>query len=395
MRWKIIIALWIIALSGLLHAAPARAQAVLVLDPDPIYFFGEELTIYARLAEGVTATSVQIFLRAKGETNSFSGQVTVEEGDLVYTLDLSTQSLKPFSEIEYWFVLSQASGENLRSEVFSFIYTDNRFDWQSLADPPFNVSWYQGDLEFGQMVLDKARTGLRNAHALLEVNDPSKVDIYVYGSGAELQQALQLGQFSMIAGHADPSRNIMLVSLPAGPSQRLEAGRQVPHELMHILLYHKLGERVGKLPTWLNEGLASLNEEFPNPDYYTVLMDGVARNALVPMELLCNNFQRDAAVFFLSYAESESFTRYLYQRFGISAIEALIVSYVDGVGCTVAPQNVMGMSLETLERDWQAEVLGINPYGRALEALSPWLIVLGAITISPLALVLVRKRKST
>jgi hypothetical protein len=163
---------------------------------------------------------------------------------------------------------------------------------------------------------------------------------------------------------------------------------------MHILLYHKLGDRMGKLPTWLNEGLASLNEEFPNPDYYTVLMDGVARENLVPIEMLCNNFQREAAVFYLSYAESESFTRYLYQRFGISSIEALINSYVDGVGCTVAPQNVLGASLVELEREWQSEVLGMNPYGRALQALAPWLVVLGAVTISPFALLLVRTRKS-
>lgn len=390
---KLICSLLAVLMICLVLPAPGRAQQSLVLDPQVTYFFGQELTITAHLAEGVTAENIQVFLRIKGETTSTSGQMTIEDDTLLYTHDLTTQVLRPFAEIEYWFVLSQASGINQRSDVFSFIYVDNRFDWQSLSDPPFTVSWYEGDLTFGQMVLDKARTGLRSAHALLMVDDPQQVDIYVYASGTELQQALQLGQFSMIAGHADPSRNIMLVSLPAGPSQRLEAGRQVPHELMHILLYEKLGERVGKLPTWLNEGIASLNEEFPNPDYFTVLMDGVDRNSLIPMEILCNNFQRDAAVFYLSYAQSESFTRYIYQRFGISSIESLIESYVDGIGCAVAPESILGASLIELERDWQSEVLGMNPYGRALEAMAPWMVVLAAVLVSPLALVLVRKRK--
>jgi hypothetical protein len=394
MARKVLFALWLTLIVAQTLARSVKAQQSLVLDPQVTYFFGQELTIHALLSEEVAAESIQIFLRTAGETNSISGQVSIlSNGLLLYTLDLTTQALRPYAEIEYWFVLTLPGGENLRSEEFSFTYLDNRFEWQSLGDPPFRVFWYEGDLEFGQMVLDKARTGLRNAHALLELTDPTQVDIYVYARGADLQQALQLGQFTMIAGHADPSRNIMLVSLPAGPSQRLEAGRQVPHELMHILLYHKLGDRVGKLPTWLNEGIASLNEEFPNSDYYTVLMDSVARDSLIPMETLCNNFQRDAAVFYLSYAQSESFTRYLYQRYGISSIEALIQSYVNGVGCAIAPEAIMGKDLLGLERDWQSEVLGMNPYGRALQALAPWLIILAAVMVSPLALIFARKRK--
>ena len=92
-----------------------------------------------------------------------------------------------------------------------------------------------------------------------------------------------------MAGHADPDLGVMVVSVPDGPTQRIEMERQIPHELMHVLLYQLIGNKY-QLPTWFNEGLATISELYPDPDYYTYLMRAKANDSLIPLTNLCASF---------------------------------------------------------------------------------------------------------
>ncbi len=384
-RWLAILALCL----SWWAAQPARAADLFqAVQSSYSYSFGKQITFSLVLPAGVNVQNVQVFFREKGNTNTFSGQAQLQNNTAVYTQDLSSNPLPAFHEIEFWFGFINADAKSQVTPVVSFLYEDNRFTWQTLSDAPFTVHWYTGDLKFGQMVLDVARAGLNNAQSWMDFPAPRNVNIYVYASGQDLQSSLQLAAVQLIAGHADPSLGVMVVSLPEGPAQRMETGRQVSHELMHILLYQKLGSRFNKVPTWLNEGLASNNEEQPNPDYYVVLDDAARKAALIPFNSLCNGFPTDAASFYQSYAQSQSFVRFLYQTYGRSKVEELLDLYSDGVACAKAPQDVLGLDLNTLDKHWQSEMAGVTPANplAAVLPLLPWFFVLLIMLSAPLIL---------
>jgi hypothetical protein len=184
-----------------------------------------------------------------------------------------------------------------------------------------------------------------------------------------------------------------VVSLPAGPDQRSEIERQIPHEVMHLLLYQSVGPAYYSLPVWLKEGLASANEMRPNPDYYVILSNAVDGDTLIPMASLCQSFPQDNTVY-LAYAQSDSFIRYLYQQYGQTGMQSLLESYASGQGCENASIPITGLLLTELEQEWRRTALNDNVLGVALEALLPWSVLLVGILLVPLGMVLAGRRRA-
>lgn len=383
--------LTIVFLSSIfLPGSKAQAQqAIEIVETDVDYNFEIQITFWAKANWTSPPKNVQIFFKSVNDVNTIVGEVSVQNNELVYVHDLVRYPLKAFSEIEYWYG-AQVEGETSTiSPTFKFYYEDNRYKWQMLEDDFFRVHWYEGDLKFGQMVVDVARSALDHAQGLLTFELPEKaVDIFVYASGAEMQSTLNLAGLAMVAGHADPEMGVMFVSLPPGATQKLETERQVPHELMHILLYQKLGKDYNDLPTWILEGLASLNETYPNPDYMTVLQDAAKREAFIPMASLCHGFPAEASKFFQSYAQSDSFTRYLYQEYGADGIMKLIQAYAGGVECERGAELGLGKTLTQLDIQWQRETFRQSPVLKALAVVFPWLIIMLLILLAPILMVL-------
>ena len=169
--------------------------------------------------------------------------------------------------------------------------------------------------------------------------------------------------------------------------------QQIPHELAHVLLYRYVGENYKRLPIWLLEGIASLAELYPTPDYELALERAVEQSSLVPLSELCGPFSRDASQAFLSYAEASSFTRYLHASYGTSKLDLLIRTYADGVSCEGGALQVYGQSLAYLDARWQESVLGANLLGVALRATAPYLIILAIILAYPTAQLFSAKSK--
>jgi hypothetical protein len=374
----------------LLLSVGGRVQAQEVQNVD--YTFGGLLNFHQFFPADAPVQAAQVFFRSQGDTQTFSGDMTLNGSEAYYTHNLTNQPLRAFSTVEYWYYITPQSGEPYYTEPQSFDYLDNRYQWQSLEDELFRVHWYVGDAEFGQSLMDAAHAGLERAEKLLQLGEQQQVDTYVYGSGKEMQSTLRLGGLNWVAGHADPEMNVMMVSLPPGPDQRRETERQIPHELMHILLYQAVGEEYDNLPTWFKEGVASANELRPNPDYYLILERAVEQNALIPLDQLCASFPQDSSVY-LAYAESDSFVRYLHQKYGSAGLSDLMNSYAAGGGCEYGSQTALGLTLERLENNWQREILGESAGLTALVNMLPWLFVLLVVILVPLLLMMLNMRK--
>jgi hypothetical protein len=390
-RWILLI---LLSLGAAWLVSPASAADVWqAITPDPVeYIFGDHLTLCASLDTDLVISQVQVFLQSEGDPATFTAPALLQDGHIVYRHDLTTAPLRAFSSVHYWFQLTPQTGEPYLSETFSFYYEDNRFDWQVHSSDSFVVHWYEGEIDFAQNVLNAAEAGLLRAKGMLALPATQPLDIYVYASAVEMQSTLRLGGVRWIAAHADPDLGIAVVSLPAGPDQRSEINRQIPHEVMHLLLYQSVGQAYYALPVWLKEGLASANETLPDPDYYVILSNAVEEDTLIPLASLCQTFPQDNTVY-LAYAQSDSFIRYLDQQYGKTGLQNLLNRFAAGEGCETASTSALGLSLTELEQEWRRTSLNDNILGFAAAALLPWGALLLVVILVPFGLVLASLRK--
>ncbi len=396
---RLLIALFLVSfrmVGGLVLSPNASVQ---VSSSPPKYSFGENITFQATIKASAPIQEATISFQPQGDDIRVGKMDVNNQGQAVYSYDASTHTIRPFSQIYYWIrVKLQGSQDEYTSPSFPFYYEDNRFDWQKLDDPVFEVHWYDGDQAFGQTVLNIAHEGLASAQNLVQLAYPSKLKVYVYPSALDLQQALQLGGKSWVAGHASPDLGVVMIYKHSGPEQKLELERDLPHELTHVLLYQQItGQGYAKIPAWLNEGLASLSELYANPDYARSLEVAKQKNSLLSMDSLCGSFPQDASGNFLAYAQASSFTRFLQKTYGTPALQSLITSYTNGLGCDEGARATYGASLRQLETRWQQETLGIDVGGLVLRNLLPYLILFALILIVPLSVgwILSRRKKET
>lgn len=364
---------------------PAQAQsAVEVTDIFADYEFGEWVLFEATLQPPSAIREAYLFFQAEGDTYTHTVPLTLSEnGHVTYQHNIPSGPLRPFARIFFWFKMVLASGETVDSQSYYIEYTDDRYPWQTLEGETVRVHWYAGDMTFGQASLDTARAGMQAVESLLSTTATSPVDIYLYASVADVQDALGLGGYSWVAGHASPDLGVVLVSIAPGETQAIEMERQIPHELAHVMLYRKLGQAYANLPTWLSEGIASLAEQYPNADYTQVLTVSAENDALIDIASLCGPFPADASGAILAYAESASFTRYLYDTYGTSGLQNMVSAYADGLTCEQGTQRAIGLPLTQLDLHWRQASLGENVSSVAFQNLLPYMAILLLILIIP------------
>ncbi len=377
MGWLIVAVLWWQSLGW-----PQVGGDALIDQATAKPIFGEQVLFQAHLRLATPPQEVLLLIAPEGQPPLTVALTPTPDGQLTYTWELVGRRLTPFAHVVYWFQAKLASGEVVESSRYQFVYADDRFTWQSLEEPGIQVGWVEGDLAFGQAALQAAQNGLKSAQSLLDVEPPSPLQVYIYPDIQSLQSALNLSGTPWLAGHASPETGIVLVAVSPGPDQVAEMERQIPHEIAHLLQYRLMGEAYGQLPLWLAEGMASLAELYPNPDYQRALDRAVQEDHLLAMPSLCRSFPRESAAAFLAYAQSASFVRYLQARFGRSGLTALVRTYQDGLGCEEGVQAGLGLSLSQLEREWLEDSLGVNPWRRAWRHLWPY-VVLGALVMLP------------
>ncbi|MBI1855722.1 MAG: hypothetical protein HYR93_07660 [Chloroflexi bacterium] len=393
--------LFLLAWIGFGFTRPPQIQSAFdVSGVGVAYNFGQQITFTARLmsTSGSPITQAAISFRDINEQNTRVEQLTINpDGTTMFQYNAAQNVLAPFATIVFSYQVAFANGQTAASVPFYFRYEDNRFSWKSLTDGTVTVRWYNGGDTFGRAALDAARVSLRDVGQLLSASLDAPLDVYVYANAGDLQSALTLGGKQWVAGHADPALSVVMVSVSPGDAQTIELQRQVPHELAHVMLYRSIGAAgYDRLPAWLNEGIASMAELYPNPDYARALALASQNNSLMPIADLCASFPSDSGGAFLAYAQSESFARYLRSTYGDTGLIALTKSYGDGLDCNLGAMRAIGAPLDQLDARWRESALGQNVIGVAARNLLPYIILLALILVVPiwgaLAVVIERKR---
>jgi hypothetical protein len=367
-----------------------------VIDVQISHIFNEQLGIHATVEPFEQINQVTVLIQFEDENIFAEDLMTLSQsGEIYQTYNLTQKPIPPFTNLIIWFEAKYKDGTTYTSESFSYFYDDNRFQWKSLKTEEFTIYWYQDTYNLGQEIKTSAYEGLTRIQNLIKVPIVDGIKIFAYSSVEEMQDTLLFsgGSTSWVAGHADSDLGVIIVSLPPGPQQKQEIQRQIPHELMHVLLNEKLGAGYSNLPRWLNEGLASSSELALNSDFQLLLDTVYDRDALIPVSDLCTIFLTDAASFQLSYAESYAFTQFLQQTYGNNKMEELLQAYSNGVGCDQGVANVFGSTLPELEEEWRQVMFNEIPFQDNLNESFPLIIVLGFAFIVPIGMLVINVNK--
>lgn len=381
---------WLAVFIVLLHLAfplrhPLQQETQTIVDAGTEIQFGQQIIFRARIEPASALREMVVFITPTGRPTVWQPMTVNDQGLAEQAIDARQLALPPFSTVDYRFQAALLDGKLVTSETYTLRYDDTRYTWATETRENLQAHWYNGDAVLGQEILNIAEEGLRQAQVILPVNAPQPLHIYAYSSAKELQEALSLTGQNWVAGHASPELNLVLISVSSGPERTLELRRQIPHEIMHLLQYQQFGEEYTQQPAWFIEGMASLAELYPNPEYSRVLEDTARTGNLLAMETLCEQFPGEAGGAFLAYAQSESFVRFLHSTFGASALQDLMGRYADGMGCKEGVASAFGSSFNQIETRWKQEALGFNPGALALRRLLPYLF-LTLLVLIPTAL---------
>ena len=349
----------------------------------------------AKIEPGTEFESIDLVFKVLSTGNStvvpaeFDGVSSVEAFYGIRPQD----PIAAFSTIEFWFVLTMDDGSVSQSDTESFIYMDNRYQWQTLGtDGPYEIYWIDGDLAFGQEIEDVLLQSI-DQNEYITLPSPDSLRVYVYDTASSLQSALKITNARWVAGHANPAENIILTSIPFNFEKSLEIQRQIPHELTHIRLSMEMGEDYSNLPAWYEEGLASLSEMVTIPEYWDMLQAAWRTNDMIPFSQLCRSFPSEEAQAGLAYAQADSFVRFLYNEHGEIGLENLLDAYKQGYSCENGIKETFGLDLEDLEKDWYQETFNSSILPQSLNTAITWIILLLLLFATPLGLILFNSRK--
>ena len=379
---------FIVVMAALLLGLPQQARAqsgIEVSDVGVFDEFGQYVTFEARIQSPTPITSVALVFNDNFDESVRRFPANVgSDGVVTYRYDVTQNVLRPFVTISFWFEVTLQNGQTLRSDNYRVQYMDDRFTWQQQIDGNLRVHWYEGDAAFGDALLDVSRRGLNAVNAIIPTSSNMPLDVYVYASTSDLQSALFLGGESWQGGHANPKLGVVMLAITPGPGQSIDMETLIPHELAHVMLYRSVGEGYDSLPVWLSEGIASLAELYPNPDYDQALKIASQNDSLLPISDLCNTFPLDASRAYLAYAESQSFVRFLRDSYGTPALFSLTSAYADGLSCDQGVVRSLGTSLVSLDTRWRETVLGQNVVGVFLRNMLPYLGLFVFMLLIPL-----------
>ncbi len=371
----------------------AQVGVTITSAPPPTYEFGQTISFDVAAESTTTISNLVLFIQEPDGTQVQWSDVDFERAKSISTtatFDLAQYTLRPFAELTYWWAVEDITGQRATSAPTTFYYEDNRFAWQRVGSGSVKVHWYSGTADFGQAALAVAAGAMALINRDIRAPLPPHLDIYLYAQTADAQAALQRLGRAWANGHADPELGVIVVVVPDDLRAEVTLQREIPHEMTHVLIYLATGEHLADVPTWLNEGLAGMNQGARDSQLPALLAAARDARSFLPLASLCGPFPTESNAALLAYAQSESVVRYLRDRFGSEGLFRLLGNYGRGAQCEAGLQSSLGLTLAELETDWLREAV----YAPAAtgSGLVPWLVLTGLVLLGPLLLLLLTAR---
>jgi tetratricopeptide (TPR) repeat protein len=162
------------------------------------------------------------------------------------------------------------------------------------------------------------------------------------------------GQSQMVGGLYDGK-----IRLPAYHQgfRELDLRAAAVHEMTHAFVAALSGM---KAPAWIHEGLAEYEQNKVQAVDTTVFEAAVRAKALMPMSRLLSQSlkidEMDPLEVALFYQEAFVLVRYMVERYQMYRMKELLVKFKEGKPAEQAIEEVLGISVSQLEKEWLATI---------------------------------------
>jgi len=252
--------------------------------------------------------------------------------------------------VEYWWTITDASGNSYKTTSQQISFDDNRYPWQIITEGSITLYWYYGDDSFAQELMQTCQQALVKLAEDTGAHLEKPVRVYIYASAYDLRGAMIFPQ-EWAGGVAYTGHGVVAIGISPG---NIEWGkRAIVHELTHLVTHQMTSNPYNSLPTWLNEGISMYAEGELESIYHDYLEQAVAQKSLISVRSLSSPFSAYAGRSYLPYAQSYSLVEFLIHNYGQDKMFELLSTFKQGSSFDGALIKVSGFDMDELDTLWR------------------------------------------
>jgi hypothetical protein len=349
-----------------LRPGPSPAQeAIKVLDQGSTTAFRDHVTFTLTAESSAEIVAVDLFYKVVGQIATSRNEAEFSPGTSIsaeFVID-QTESANyspPGTEIEYWWRITDAAGNELKTERERLLYLDDRYPWQTRQNERLTLYWYEGDQDFGQSLFERANTALDTLETDIGIALEEPIKIFIYGSHNDLLGALRASAQEWTGGVAFTEFGVVLIGVH--PRQLNWGLNAMTHEMTHLVIHQATANPFGDLPRWLDEGIAVYNENRNelDQDFRPIFERAVADNELMTLRTLSSPFPSDPLLANLAYGQSGAIVKFVVDTYGSEAMANLLDIFAEGALYDEALEQALGVNTDQLDNQFRLS-LGMPP----------------------------------
>jgi len=350
----------ILLLASVSRPAPAQ-EGITVISNTYESLFAEEILFRLEARSESEIEKIVLLYSIGGEEVTNRGYpdfTPAKEVAAEYVMDVQRGEIAPFSEIEYFWRIEDGAGNRLDTEPVSFVYEDDRFQWERLTQGQVTLHWYNADRAFAQRLLEIALESLAHLEEEVGVEPQEPVKLVVYQSKADMLGALvprgEVFEAEVITLGTVVSRDTVLLH---GTHRGVE--ETIAHELSHVVIHLATENPYAGIPAWLDEGLAMYNQgELPAANR-EALERAIRENGLISVRSLTAATGKPEEIN-LFYGEVYGVVEFLLKTYGKEKMAELLAVFKEGAAYDDALMKAYGFDQDGLDAQWR-ESLGLHP----------------------------------
>ena len=257
------------------------------------------------------------------------------------------------ADIAYSYTIENVAGRTVKTDTLSLEYKDPSKEWERVQEGNLIVLYH--DLpsgEVSQAARDVAER-MESVKSLLGIDVSRPQKAVIFNSNSEARRG-----FPVVSDRA--TREHLYGGFAYGDYDLfimvgLDRSTMV-HEMTHLLIDEAVDSPFAVVPAWLNEGLAMYFEP-RQTGRNSALISSARRGELMRLRNMGSVPGRphDVGAF---YAQARSVVRFMMDSYGEDRMSAVLRAIDGGLRIDQAVQDIYGMSLDDLEREWRVWLAG-------------------------------------
>ena len=235
--------------------------------------------------------------------------------------------------------------------IFIFLSVSARADDWSIEESTHFIVRSEGNRRQARMILQMGESFYADVIERLGAIE-GKIEIWIFSQEQfRLAAGAPIQDWAVGAAYAR-SRKILLREPSFIEGRKLELGRVLRHEIVHVIFGYRLRDNLDAVPLWLHEGIAMYESYEWTYGKDWILLGNVLRNSIIPLDQITTQFPKEANRAQLAYAESFNAVYFIVKEHGYEKLRMIIDLLVSGEDMDGAFKFAIGVNLAAFQSRW-------------------------------------------